>query len=178
MTKSACAIALAREAKSRSLQRMDKEHARRSIREAIFGARGCAAVLALFLIAVPCGSRASKTSASDTVHELFSALAHHDYPAALSLTSGSAAISLGSLLRSVDRAASHAHAEVELVVWDLQLREQGADDAGQTRVDANYDIAIFGKRSFFRRLVRRLVGTTQFIVVDQHIRSFGSLLGR
>jgi hypothetical protein len=137
--------------------------------------RACVILVGFLLASTPMISRASTTSASDIVHHLFSALVRHDYPTALSMTAGSAAITLALLLSSADREASHAHAHIELVVRDLRLREEAADGAGRVPVDAHYDLAIFGKRSIFRVLARRLIGTTQFIVSDQRIVSFGSL---
>ena len=112
------------------------------------------------------------------MHHLFSALAQHDYATAISLTAGPASTALSSMLGAVDREASRAHAKVEMVVRNLRIDERSTDRSGRVAVEAHYDLAIFGKRSIFRRLVKRVVGTTHFVVSDRHIVSFDPLLTR
>lgn len=129
-----------------------------------------------FVAALPLRASASATSPTETVHCFFAALARHDYTKALSVTAGPAETALASLLGTVDREASRAHAKVELVVKDLRLKEQAADRSGRVAVEAHYDLAVFGKRSIFRVLVRHLVGTTKFVVADRRIVSFDPLL--
>jgi hypothetical protein len=125
--------------------------------------------LALLLTTV---ARAQKPA--DTVRSFFGALGRHDFRGALGLTAGSASVVLGGVLNAAEEQAARAHAALEVEVRDLRLIEGATDAAGRTPIEVRYDVDVFGKRSFFRSLVRHVAGSSQFIVADGRIASVGT----
>jgi hypothetical protein len=133
-----------------------------------------AALLLVTAIALPASARCGAP-----VERLFAALGRHDFKAALAQTSGAAAATLGGMLGSIDREAAKANAQVVLDVRDLHVSEGAADADGMVPVDVRYDIALVGKRSIFRRLVRHLTGTARIVVdrASERIVSLGDFAG-
>ena len=119
---------------------------------------------------------ASRSSASSTVRGFFDALEHKDFPRALALTDGEAAMRIADLLGRIDAEAERAHAQIELKVRRLRIAE-GVPDDGVVPVEVSYEIDVIGKKWIFRKLARKLVGTAEFRV-DGSAPRITAILGR
>ncbi len=118
----------------------------------------------------------SPPSASSTVRGFFDALERKDFPAALAFTDGEAAMRIADLLDRIDAEAERAHAQIELKVRRLRIAERAPDD-GMVPVEVTYEIDVIGKKWFFRKLARKLVGTAEFLV-DGRAPRITAIVGR
>lgn len=147
-----------------------------------------AALLVAFSVLLPALTHASATAtrsrllqprasaASTTVRGFFDALEHKDFPRALALTDGEAAMRIADLLGRIEGEAERAHAQIELKVRRLRIAERAPDD-GVVPVEVSYEIDVIGKKWFFRKLARKLVGTAEFRV-DGSAPRITAIVGR
>jgi hypothetical protein len=123
-------------------------------------------------VLVATGARAA--APCDTVRSFFAALGRHDFSGALGMTAGPAATTLGGVFGAAEQQAARAHAALEVEVRDLHVTEGVPDAAGRTPVDVHYEVNVFGKKLFFKSLVKRIVGSSQFVVDRGRIASLGT----
>jgi hypothetical protein len=119
---------------------------------------------------------AAGPSPSETVRGFFDALEQKDFPRALAFTDGEAAMRIADLLGHIDAEAARHHAQIELKVRSLRLREGVLDD-GVVPVQVRYEIDVIGRKWFFRKLARKLVGTAEFLV-DGSAPRITAIVGR
>jgi hypothetical protein len=124
----------------------------------------------------PTHSTVAGPSPSETVRGFFDALEQKDFPRALAFTDGDAAMRIADLLGHIDAEAARHHAQIELKVRSLRLREGVLDD-GVVPVQVRYEIDVIGRKWFFRKLARKLVGTAEFLV-DGSAPRITAIVGR
>ncbi|HZS36626.1 MAG TPA: hypothetical protein VFF06_07370 [Polyangia bacterium] len=115
------------------------------------------ALLVVLALATPALAFAQPTQ---VVQRWFAALEQKNFPQAMALTQGSALQRTEHMVgRLVAEAEAH-HADVEVKVKHLEVRDEGGD------VLVTFDIDIVGKKWFFRRVARTLAGTARFTLAD------------
>jgi hypothetical protein len=113
----------------------------------------------LFVIALATPALAS-AQPTQVVQRWFAALEQKNFPQAIALTEGAALERTEHMVGRLVAEAREHHADVEVKVKHLDVRDDGAG------VLVRFDIDIVGKKWFFRRVARTLAGTARFTLAD------------